>query len=362
MTSHRLLLLVLPLLFPAVGQSQLTFEYGGETRTYFMDAPNPIPPGAPLVFVLHGYSSSAAVIRTYSGMGALAVEEGFVAVFPQGTPDNNGVPHWNANLGNSVTDDHGFLVALAEHLQDTHGCSPECTYACGMSNGGFMSYSLACQATETFKAIGSVTGSMSTADFGCTPSEVVPIVHFHGTADMTVSYDNGVGLGGWGDAGVPEIVAHWTGLMGTTTLEESPLPNQETIDLTSVDFLRFSGAPGGQEFHHYRVNGGGHSWFGAFGSPDVDATSVLWAFFQSACAGTFTGVADVEAPRPDWLWWDGVRLHADRSCSVLGIDLLGRTVWHRSLSAGENVGDLDGRAHFIRAEDRQGRTAVIRLR
>ena len=72
--------------------AQQTFDYGGVTRTYYLDAPDPIPEGAPLVFVLHGYSSSAAVIRTYSGWGNLATSEGFVAVFPQGTPDEFGVP------------------------------------------------------------------------------------------------------------------------------------------------------------------------------------------------------------------------------------------------------------------------------
>lgn len=353
--------LLLALAFHSSLPAQLTFDYGGETRTYFMDAPDPIPPGAPLVFVLHGYSSSAAVIRTYSGMGNLAIEEGFVAVFPQGTQDNSGVPHWNANLGNSTVNDHGFLVALAEHLQQNHELSAECTYACGMSNGGFMSYSLACQHPETFKAIGSVTGSMSGADFGCTPTEVVPIVHFHGTADLTVSYDDGVGFGGWGDAGVPEIIGHWTGLMGTTTLEESPLPNQETIDLTSVDFLRYAGAPDGQEFHHYRVNGGGHTWFGAFGSPDVDATAVLWDFFQSACNGQFTDVREAASPEASWLRWDGVQLFSSRDGRVQGIDLIGRVVYDGNMVGGGSS-PIPERVHFVRAEDHQGQVKLLRIR
>ena len=53
---------------------------------------------------------------------------------------------------------------------------------------------------------------------------------------------------GWGGEGVPAIIDHWTGLMGTTTLEETALPNLEADDVTSVDFLRYAGAPGGQEF------------------------------------------------------------------------------------------------------------------
>ena len=204
-------------------QAQLEFEHDGLTRTYFMDAPDPIPAGAPIVLVLHGYTSSAQLIRAYSGWVPLALEEGFVAVFPQGMEDNFNINHWNANIGNSNTDDHGFLVALVQHLQQEHGLSADCVYSCGMSNGGFMSYSLACEHPEVFSAIGSVTGAMSGADFGCTPSEVVPIVHLHGTADQTVAYDGGVGTPGWGGEGVPAIIDHWTGL-GHHDPEEPPCP------------------------------------------------------------------------------------------------------------------------------------------
>lgn len=286
------LLLMLAICNPV--SAQLEFEYGGVTRTFYMEGPDPIPQGAPLVFVLHGYSSSAQQIRNYSGFSPLAQQEGFVAVFPQGTNDIYNIAHWNANLPGSTTDDHGFLVALAQHLQQEYGLSAECTYACGMSNGGFMSYSLACEHPDVFSAIGSVTGNMSTADFGCTPQEIVPILHLHGTEDDIVSYDNGVGFPGWGNSGVPDIIGHWTGLMGTTTLEVTALPNQEDVDNTSVDFFLHAGATGGHEFHHYRVNGGGHNWFGVFGSPDVDATTVLWDFFYAQCNEDFTGIDDAQ--------------------------------------------------------------------
>ena len=316
-------------------QAQLEFEHDGLTRTYYMEGPDPIPAGAPIVVVLHGYTSSAQLIRAYSGFVPLAQQEGFVAVFPQGTEDNFNTSHWNANIGFSNTDDHGFLVALVQHLQAEHGLSTDCVYACGMSNGGYMSYSLACEHPEVFSAVGSVTGAMSAADFGCTPSEVVPVVHLHGTADETVSYSGGVGAPGWGGASVPDIIDHWTGLMGTTTLEETALPNLEADDVTSVDFLRYAGAPGGQEFHHYRVNGGGHDWFGVWGSQDVEATQVLWDFFSAQCAGEFTGVDAQDAPARALIQphGDGIRANAGVRISVL--DLQGRLLETLTLSSGE---------------------------
>lgn len=350
-------------LFAAIGiffhaSAQSTFEFEGTERSYYMEAPDPIPEGAPLVFCLHGYTSSAQLIRAYSGWSSLAVNEGFVAVFPQGTEDQFGISHWNANLGISETNDHGFLVALAQHLQETYNLSADCTYSCGMSNGGFMSYSLACEHPEVFKAIGSVTGSMSAQDFGCTPTEVVPIVHLHGTDDATVSYESGAG-GAWGSAGVPSIIEHWTDLMGTSTLEELTLSNQEAVDLTSVDFLRYAGSPGGQEFHHYRVNGGGHDWFGVWGSQDVQSTQVMWDFFSAQCAGAFTGLAE-ETPVARWLSLRGRAILAKRPCTVKILDAMGRLVVQRPMREGELwTPNLSG-LMLIHATDASGEKAVLK--
>ena len=337
---------------------QLEFEFGGVTRTYYMEGPDPIPEGAPLVFVLHGYTSSAQLIRAYSGFSPLAQEEGFVAVFPQGTEDIFNIAHWNANLNQSTTNDHGFLVALAQHLQEEHGLSAECTYACGMSNGGFMSYSLACEHPDVFSAIGSVTGSMSATDFGCVPQQVVPIVHLHGTEDETVLYDTGVGSPGWGSDGVPAIIGHWTGLMGTTTLEETALPNQEAVDATSVDFFRYAGAPGGQEFHHYRVNGGGHDWFGVWGSPDVNATAVLWHFFSAQCNGDFTGIS--EAPVDQALierQGNSVVLHTEGRIDLF--DLQGRWMGTQHMTPGTRWVPSGTGVRLLHATTQDGRQEVL---
>lgn len=280
-------------------QEEWSFEYGGLERSFYLDLPPGDPIGKPLVFVLHSYTSSAWTIRAYSGWTAIADEGGAVVCYPQGTNDFIGVPHWNSNLGISDTDDVGFLVALAEHLQDTYALNKSCMYSCGMSNGGFMSYTLACERPDIFRAVGSVAGSMSAIDQeGCDPSEVVPIIHLHGTNDPVVSYNQGViGSNSWsGGWGIPDLMDHWSGLMETDQVEETAMPNVVLLDLTTVDFIRHFDAPGGQEFHHYRVNGGMHDWCGVWGNQDIDATTLMWEFFENACAGGFT---EVETLRPN---------------------------------------------------------------
>ena len=286
-----------PIVFHGViAQTELTFSYDGINRTYLLDLPDENTEGLPLVMVLHGYVSSAQLIRGYSGWSDIADNGNAVICYPQGTADELGINHWNADLGISDTDDIGFLSALVEYLQQNYGLNPECTFTCGMSNGGFMSYTLACERPDLFRAIGSVTGNMSAYDqSNCVPSIVLPVIHLHGTFDPTVSYDQGVILdgpwsGGWG---VEEVMDFWTGMMETTETTEEAMPNTVVLDLTTVDFIRHFGAPGGQEFHHYRVNGGLHDWFGAWGNQDIDSTELLWDFFASYCEQPVNQIAEM---------------------------------------------------------------------
>ena len=348
-----------------VVMAQETFFHDGLDRSYFLELPDNIEPGAPLVIVLHGYTSGPAVIYSYSGWSAISAAEGVAVCYPEGTLDYFGVPHWNANLGISDTDDLGFLVALAEHLQTTHNLSPDCTFVCGMSNGGFMSYSLACNAPSTFRAIGSVTGLMSASDFQtCNPETVVPVVHLHGTNDLTVSYTEGTNDPFyWGDTGMEETMDLWTGLMGTTLTYETPMPNEEVVDLTSVDFIRHYGAAGGQEFHHYRVNGGGHEWFGSWGSFDIQSTQVIWDFFSNQCSGESTSTGTTISPAEDLIYSNGQSFGAHKACQIEGYDALGRmTLATQPIAAGEiwDTARLSG-SFFIRASVPGRPAQIIRI-
>ena len=136
MNRFQTLLFTASLFIGNSASAQMTFEYGGQSREYYLDSPAEFDSGAPLVFALHGYGSTAWSMRNFSGWSEVAETEGIMVCYPQGSLDNEGSPHWNANFGISATNDHGFLTALAQHLQTTYFLSPECTYACGMSNGG----------------------------------------------------------------------------------------------------------------------------------------------------------------------------------------------------------------------------------
>jgi len=77
------------------------------------------------------------------GMNTLADIKGFAVCYPQGSLDETGVSFWNSELDYAPVDDVGFLTELAKYLQEHYKLSAKNTFVCGMSNGGFMSYTLA---------------------------------------------------------------------------------------------------------------------------------------------------------------------------------------------------------------------------
>ena len=54
-----------------------------------------------------------------------------------------------------------------------------------MSNGGYMSFLLACQLSDRIAAIASVTGSMTPQTYNlCNPQRPIPVLQIHGTNDQ----------------------------------------------------------------------------------------------------------------------------------------------------------------------------------
>ena len=61
-------------------------------------------------------------------------------------------------------------------------------HAYGQSNGAAMVYRLGCEAADVFASVIPFEGSPPPADYNCTPSEPIHLLHIHGTDDHTVYY------------------------------------------------------------------------------------------------------------------------------------------------------------------------------
>ena len=259
-------------------------NHNGINRLYTLYKPDNLKEKAPLVFVLHGYTSNSTNIMNYSKMNEIADQNGFMVCYPQGTSNAfTGQTHWNANLKEmSSIADSEFLTDLSKKLQAEFNLSKKNTFACGMSNGGFMSYTLGCERSDTFKAIASITGTMSGYDWNnCNPNKV-PILQISGTNDMVVPMDGSMSsAGGWGGAPkIQDIMNYWEDINECTQTQTQNLPDSNKTDNSYVSIEKKVDCYNNHQVWFYTVYGGAHTWPGAWGNMDINASEEIWDFFS----------------------------------------------------------------------------------
>jgi polyhydroxybutyrate depolymerase len=246
-------------------------------RTYRVHTPPGFQPSEhlPLVLNLHGVGSNNAQQEVYSGMNAVADAERFVVVYPNGVNSS-----WNLGLG--TVDEYGFFTALLDTLAVTYGINTERTYACGMSQGGYMSFVLACALYERIAAIASVAGSMALGlDLFCAPTRPVPVMMVHGTADGIVPYTGGIQ-----SLAVPSVIAFWVAHNGCDPVPViTPIPNSVPWDLCTAVREDHGNGELGSAVALIRVEGGGHTWPGSaipvgVTNQDISASQAIWEFFE----------------------------------------------------------------------------------
>lgn len=254
------------------------FYYGDVIREYLMYQPDTINSNTPIVIAMHGFTSNSFNIQEYSGFNLLAEEHGFVVVYPQGTDDP--APHWNADLSFTQVDDVGFITALIEYLQMEYNLSTENVFATGFSNGGFMTYTLACDTEDTFAAVASVSGLMSGTTWDtCDRTTPMNVLHIHGLADVVVPPDGTMTpFGGWGGApAIEDMMQYWREL-NNTQIEELI-----TINMYTTGY-RYTSDSNDHQVWVYLIDEYPHAWPGP--SDDVlfdegfAASELIWEFFS----------------------------------------------------------------------------------
>ncbi|MCB0516978.1 MAG: prolyl oligopeptidase family serine peptidase [Bacteroidetes bacterium] len=241
----------------------------------------------PLVINMHGYGSNAWQQEFYSNMNVVADTANFVVVYPDGTYDTTfASTYWNIGILPNGADDLGFISALIDTLAENYTIDQNRVYACGMSNGGFMSYYLSLYASDKIAAMASVTGTMLTTWLNIPTATVAPkpVLEIHGTNDPTVPYSDNAPLSGFGDT--EDVLAFWAAVNGcNATPTTTMLPNTNTTDNATADFIDYAPCSENTAVEHYRINGGAHTWPGApinlsTTCYDFDASETIWLFFK----------------------------------------------------------------------------------
>ena len=154
-----------------------------------------------------------------------------------------------------TTDDVGFIHDLIAHLSEQYCVDAARIYVNGMSNGGGMTYRLACQLSDEIAAAGMVDGAYTSFPGGCDPSRPIPIIAFHGKADPIVT------LRRQPPVGFPPIetwVADWA---ARDQCDAAPQTIAGTVG--DVSGIRYTGCAGNAEVDFYSIADGGHTWPGA---------------------------------------------------------------------------------------------------
>ena len=249
-------------------------------------------PNCPLVLVFHGYSGTAQDIMDYSQFNALAEEFGFAVCYPQGTLDGSNTTFFNVGYDfqtNQTVDDVVFVEDLVDSLQSMYSLSEQDVFSTGMSNGGDFSYMLACEASETFKAVAPVAGMiMQDIMDNCNPVNEVSILEIHGTQD-NVTYWQGDpnNNDGWGAyPSIPNTINFFTNMFGLTELIPTVFPDIDPNDGSTVNSDKYSEIGSCTQVWLYTVDGGGHDWPGAGGNMDISASREAWLFFEQLCVSS----------------------------------------------------------------------------
>ena len=280
-----------------------TVIHGGLERDYIIHVPSNINQDSPLVIVIHGYTSSAETIMTYSGMNDVANREGFIAVYPQGTVGSDGNTFFNVGYdfhSDSTVDDVSYIRYLVNSLSKEFNLKRQKAFATGMSNGGDMAYLLACKSSDLFAAVASVTGVImkQTMD-NCKMNNPVPIFDIHGTADDISFFDGDINnVSGWGAYyGLPETINFFVEKYQLDQKSEELILSEDDGAANNVFFERYWTEGVETEIWMYKIEGGGHIWPGAglklswwsnpilryyFGSGEneIIASEAVWKFFR----------------------------------------------------------------------------------
>jgi|TARA_B110000503_G_C7134937_1_gene408401 polyhydroxybutyrate depolymerase len=237
----------------------------------------------PLILNFHGFGSNANQQLVYGDFRDIADKEGFLLVHPEGTL-LNGNQHWNVGsftIG-STTDDVSFTEALIDELANQYAINLDRVYATGMSNGGYMSFLLACQLSEKIAAVASVTGSMTPETYNaCNAQHPTPILQIHGTSDSTVPYNGDT----W-TRSIEDVISYWANYNNCETNPTTKaLADIDPSDGSTVEHIVYIDGDNGLTTEHMKVIGGGHTWPGsAFNFPgtnyDINASMEIWQFFS----------------------------------------------------------------------------------
>lgn len=252
------------------GNSERKLMINDRERSYLLH----IPPGlnsqqpVPVIFAFHGYNLTPSQMQRAVEFDDVADLANFLVAYPKG-----GGNSWNTGEegpGSAISqnvDEQAFIRQMLSDLDTIANIDYKRIYAVGFSQGGALVYRLACDMSDIFAAIASVSGPMEYST--CQPAQTVSVIHVHGLADTLVPYSGG---GSLDLSPVEQGIATWVQLNDCT---DSPKVEKPSNIITHTEY---ASCQAGTAVEFYTIDPGGHSW----PSKDVwPASEIIWDFFTA---------------------------------------------------------------------------------
>ncbi len=293
-----------------------------------MAPPPEIPPGPQEVFITHDHQSRrtifyipkrlkkkrrSLVICLHGGGGTpeqfirhtrrsfnkLADRNNFIVTYPEALNK-----FWNDGREDSVSlshydkvDDIGFLSKVMDYAIDSFRVDPDRIFVTGMSNGGLMSFRLACELSTKVKAIAPVAASMALDQLvQCSADTAVSVMMINGTRDPVVPYEGGqitvFGQERGSVLPVEEAIDFWIRENGCKgKMSKRDIHNVDMLDETRSEKFIYTNCRNNAKVVLIKIYNGGHTWPGARQSlpqkivgktaKDFNASNEIWKFFKS---------------------------------------------------------------------------------
>lgn len=275
------------------GDYTLKLKQDEQLRQYMVHVPTSYHPSqaTPMVISLHGGGGNMSyqASEEYYHLISASEKAGFIAVFPNGYSrlSSGKLATWNAGIccGNARDkniDDVGFIKSVINDMKARANIDSKRIYANGMSNGGMMSYRLACELADSVAAIASVAGTDGTLQ--CKPSRPISVLHIHAVDDDHVLFNGGSGIKSKTHAdfiSVSNTISKWVKQNAC-----NPTP-QRVLTVKGAYCDLYSNCQHNTQVKLCVTETGGHSWpggtkvrGGAAGSTAINANDLIWTFYQ----------------------------------------------------------------------------------
>ncbi len=288
------------LLLPGVVQGGTSFhplfQESDEKRGYWVYLPDRHQGSnlLPVVLVLHGDGMDGESMARLCNLNEKADEAGFLVVYPNGTGQMDKKLTWNAGrcCGSAMLknrEDVAFIENVLDDVEERYPVDRSRVYATGISNGAMMAYRLAAEIPYRIAAVAAIAGSLEVG-----PSTItwpVPVLHFHGTQDEFVHFDDGHGPRSKTRISLNsamDTIRTWVWVNGANIEPETAELPDQTDDGTKVVRYIYRAPKTGADVILYKIQGGGHTWPGrpsgeiilGPSTQQISANDLIWEFFK----------------------------------------------------------------------------------